>query len=187
MANLLLKQTKLKVTWQKWRHISIVLTVAIVVAVLLAAASLLPVVIYTQILGKGVGSKVAGVVSTDVGVQRQKATRTLGEYKKFVAGLQAVDKMTNANEIARRVVGSIISIDLVSLTLLDIKYTDTGYSVTVSGGAQTRDAVVALKDVLEKSPDIDVTDFPISNFALKDGQYNYRAVLYIKGNIENHE
>lgn len=186
MANLLLKQTKLKNAWQK--RIRIIMTSAVVImsAVLFASITLAPVIVYTYFITPSLSGDASLVDGVSPGSRRQATKLKLESYENLVTSVQYVFKSPNMVPVINSVVKDLNNLKGVRLTNINTSLEGGDNLMSISGVAQTRESIVLVQISLSSNLLVTVVDFPVSNFASNDNVYNFSVSLAVN-NIDINE
>ncbi len=190
MANLLLKSTNAKMVWRRHIRTMSVITVVSLLGLMLAAAAMSPLVIYTNIVTSGVMSP--AMLPTDI-VQdthgdrdrRQEVIKKLNEDKILISYLADAADMPDVDTLLSDVVDLLASVEGASLSSLQVSgdLGTSSYTLTLSGVAESRAAVIDVRDSFISNGGLEVIEFPISNLAPQGGEYNFIMKLVSKDNI----
>ncbi len=185
MSNLLLENTKLQVNWRQNTRLILVISVAVISVVLFVYIFLLPVTVYTYFVNSESLNNIQINKSPTIGEQRRETKLRLEERYKFINSIQFVYNQSAQLDSVYSVISGLSAINDLSLTRIDVTYADNAHNVYIVGRAPNRSAVVSIKSVLNGLNGVELINFPVSNFAPKEGEYVFTAELkLLKTNIK---
>lgn len=189
MASLLPIQTRSKLRWQRRVRTMTVVTFAATVGLLIAAASLLPFYVYSNIILEEVKIAQDDSVSQSFGKQRQATIKTLKKDNVLLVQMSAIAAMPNAKEFVERVLEVVNSVSGVELRSVSVTgHIEEGvYVLRLSGVAVSRSVVVNVKEVLAQDDDIVIAKFPINNLTIKNGEYNFIIEIETKKEVKKED
>ncbi len=181
MANLLTKQSKIKILWDKRMRVVFMFMVMSFFGLAVAAAALLPIGIYAKMIlagasgGNQVEEEVGKTTSPSFGKQRQEIIRELRGDKDLLEQVSTIALLPRADELLLDVTLLAEPVSGVELRLiaLEAHLEQDLYTLRLSGTAVSRSSVVAVREAFEESEDFIVTDFPLGNLTPQSGEYNF--------------
>jgi len=194
MANLLPKQTKSKLLWSKRVRVTLVLFVMSLFALIVAAAALLPVALYSKVVLSGIGGVQVNSAETVVdvpsfGSQRQEIIRALHRGSDLLERISTISRLPKVGELLIKVERLAVSINGIEVRLIAISahIEQNLYILRLSGTAQSRSGVVAMRTLFEESEDFVVTDFPLGNLTPQGDEYNFIIEMAAEASIDSGE
>lgn len=159
-----------------------VIVYAAAAGLLIAAASLLPFYVYSNIIL--VEAKVVqdGSITQSFGAQRQATIKALKKDSVLLEQMSAIAIMPNAKEFIERALGVVNSVSGVELRSISVTghIEEGSYVLHLSGVAASRSVVVNVKEVLAQDDDLVIAKFPINNLTINNGEYNFTIELEAK-------
>ncbi len=181
MVNLLKRQTKANLLWQKRVRIITVLVVTSMFGLLIIFAALSPVAIYTAIVRNSLENNIKTIETVELGEQRQEITAELQADRLLLERASTIASKSNISEALQLSAGLISGIEGVKLRMLsaDDNKEDGLYHIRISGVAAGRSNVVRVKEVFELAEILNVERFPIENLTPTNGEYLFSIELTV--------
>ncbi len=177
MSNLLLENTKLQVNWRQNMRLVLVISIAVISVVLFVYIFLLPVTVYTYFVNSESLNNIQINKGAKIGEQRRETKLRLEEREKFINSVQFVYNQSAQIDVIYSIISELSAVKDLSLTRIDVTYTDNAHNIYIVGRVPNRPAVVSTKNVLNSLDEVKLIDFPVSNFAPKEGEYVFTAEL----------
>jgi hypothetical protein len=165
-------------------------SVAVVSVFVLVYIFLLPVVVYSYLVQQVDLSNVINNSNTgeSIGEQRREVKMRLAKYNKFINGIKLVYDQAGVVPKIDELVTNLGDIGGVHLTRVEMRYQDGEHIINLAGNTNSRETMVSVQDQLSDYRDMELVNFPVSNFAPRDGVYNLTAEMRsLPNNSTNNE